>query len=305
MRLIIDTDPGVDDAHALMATLAHPDAEVGAIITVVGNVPLARTTANACTILDAMGADVPVYAGCAHPLIQESSWATEFHGKDGLGDAGLAPSTRAIEAEHGVNALVRIANESPGEWTLLAIGPLTNVAMATRLDPDLPKKFARLVIMGGAVRAMGNSTTTAEFNVLGDPEAAAIVFRTWPKLTLVSWETTMAHSFSAAQVDALLAVNSPRADFLRRISTRTLAAVERIIGERGMVEPDLLAAAVALEPCVVSHSDLRYVDIELAGTLTRGQTAVDWFGRTGRAPNVEIVTEMDTDRVWQMLRAAL
>jgi purine nucleosidase len=177
--------------------------------------------------------------------------------------------------------------------------------MATRLDPDLPKKFARLVIMGGAVRAMGNSTTTAEFNVLGDPEAAAIVFRTWPKLTLVSWETTMAHSFSAAQVDALLAVNSPRADFLRRISTHTLAAVERIIGERGMVEPDLLAAAVALEPGVVSHSDLRYVDIELAGSLTRGLTAVDWFGRTGRAPNVEIVTEMDTDRVWQMLRAAL
>jgi purine nucleosidase len=115
----------------------------------------------------------------------------------------------------------------------------------------------------------------------------------------------MAHSFSAAQVDALLAVNSPRADFLRRISTHTLAAVERIIGERGMVEPDLLAAAVALEPGVVSHSDLRYVDIELAGSLTRGLTAVDWFGRTGRAPNVEIVTEMDTDRVWQMLRAAL
>ena len=118
MHLIIDTDPGVDDAHALMAALAHPDAEVGAIITVVGNVPLVRTTANACTILDAMDSDVPVYAGCAQPLIQESSWATEFHGKDGLGDAGLVPSTRAIEAEHGVDALVRMATESPGEWTL-------------------------------------------------------------------------------------------------------------------------------------------------------------------------------------------
>jgi purine nucleosidase len=305
IRLVIDTDPGVDDAHALMAALGHPNAQVDALTTVSGNVPLARTTANACAIADAMNADVPVYAGCAHPLIAPPNRATEFHGEDGLGDSGLPPSERRVEDEHAVNALIRLGNEAPGERTLVAIGPLTNVALATRLDPDLPQKYAHLVVMGGAIRGMGNATPAAEFNIYADPEAAAIVFKAWAGLTLVSWETTMAHPFTPPQAEALLDLETLRADFFRRVSQTTLAFVERFLGQRIMLEPDLLAVAAALEPDMVQKTETHYVDVELAGAQTRGQTTVDWFDRSGEASNVELVLEMDTQGVWQMMKATL
>ncbi len=305
IRLVIDTDPGVDDAHALMAALGHPNAHVDALTTVSGNVPLARTTANACAIADAMNADVPIHAGCARPLIALPNRATEFHGEDGLGDSNLPPSKRRVEDEHAVNALIRLGNEAPGERTLVAIGPLTNIALATRLDPDLPQKYARLVVMGGAIRGMGNATPAAEFNIYADPEAAAIVFKAWSGLTLVSWETTMAHPFAPPQAEALLNLETPRADFFRRVSQTTLAFVERFLGQRILLEPDLLAVAVALEPDIVRTTETHHVDVEMAGAKTRGQTTVDWFDRMGEAPNVELVLEMDTQRVWQMMKSAL
>jgi len=174
IRLVIDTDPGVDDALAIMAAFAHPKALVEAITTVAGNVSLERTTANACTILDVLEQNVPVYAGCNCPLVGDAVDAGHIHGEDGLGDSGYPPSARQVADEHAVNALIRLANEWPGELTLVAIGPLTNVALATRLDPMLPQKYARLVVMGGSIRGVGNVTTAAEFNVYADPEAAAV-----------------------------------------------------------------------------------------------------------------------------------
>lgn len=305
IRLVIDTDPGVDDAHALMAALGHPNAQVDALTTVSGNVPLACTTANACAIADAMNADVPVYAGCAHPLVTPPNRATEFHGEDGLGDSGLPPSERDVEAEHAVNALIRLGNEAPGERTLVAIGPLTNLALATRLDPELPQKYAHLVVMGGAIRGMGNATPAAEFNIYADPEAASVIFKAWSGLTLVSWETTMAHPFTPPQAEALLDLETLRADFFRRVSQTMLAFVERFLGQRIMLEPDLLAVAVALEPDIMQKTETHYVDVELAGAKTRGQTTVDWFDWAGESPNVELVVEMDTQRVWQMMKDAL
>lgn len=305
MRLVIDTDPGVDDAHALMAALAYPGATVEALTTVVGNVSLDHTTTNACRILDAMGVDVPVYRGCARPLIAPPSNASAFHGADGLGDSESGPVARHPAGEHAVQALIRLANEAPGALTLLAIGPLTNVAMAVRLDPALPTKLPRLVVMGGAIRGMGNATPATEYNFRGDPEAAAIVFEAWPMVTLVSWETTLAHAFTPQQVDALLAVDTPRADFLRRVTAKTFAFIESFTGERRMLEPDLLAAAIALEPSIVRASERHHVQIELAGDNTRGQSTVDWFQRTGKSPNCEVVLELDTARVFEMLRAAL
>ena len=305
IRVVIDTDPGVDDAHAIMAAFAHGEARVEAITTVAGNVSLERTTANVCTILDVLEEDAPVYAGCGRPLVGDRVDAGYFHGADGLGESGYPPSGRQVADEHAVNALIRLANESPGELTLVAIGPLTNVGLATRLDPALPKKYKRLVVMGGSIRGVGNVTTAAEFNMYADPEAAAIVLDAWPGLTLVSWETTMAHGFSAEQVEALLAVDSPRAEFFRRTSKRTMNMLEQIMGDRTLLEPDLLAVAVALEPEVVRKAEAHFVEVELAGKHTRGQTTVDWFDRTGKAPKVNLVLELDTERVWGMLEAAV
>jgi len=136
------------------------------------------------------------------------------------------------------------------------------VALATRLDPALPQKYARLVAMGGSIRGVGNITAAAEFNAYADPEAAAVVFDAWPGLTLVSWETTMAHSLSAGQVEVLLAVDSPRAEFFRRITLRLIGVLEQILGHKTLQGPDLLAMAVALEPDIVRRAETHYVLVQ-------------------------------------------
>lgn len=304
-RLVIDTDPGVDDAHAIMMAFAHPEARIEAITTVAGNVSLERTTLNACTILDILERDVPVYAGCDRALLARTPDASYVHGEDGLGDSGYPPSKRKVADEHAVNALVRLANESPDELTLVAIGPLTNLALATRLNPTLPQKYKRLVVMGGSIRGMGNTTPAAEFNVYTDPEAAAIVFDAWPGLTLISWETTMAHGFSTEQIETLMAIDSPRAEFFGRITRRTIEFIRSVLGRRVLFAPDGLAVAVALEPDIVHKAETHYVQVELAGHHTRGQTTVDWFDRTQNEPNVNLVLEVDAERLWELMQAAV
>ena len=217
-KIVLDADPGVDDAHAIMMALAHPLAEVIAITTVAGNVPLERTTANALTILDQMCKVIPVYPGCEDALVYPTLRRAVSHGVDGLGDCNFAPSGRQAEREHAVQALIRLANAAPGELTLIALGPLTNIAVATRLDPDLPKKYKRLVILGGAILAKGNSwTPAAEFNFFIDPEAAAIVFKAWSEITLVPWETAIQNALTRKQFEELTAIDSPRAEFFGRI----------------------------------------------------------------------------------------
>lgn len=304
-RLVIDTDPGIDDAHALMMALAHPETRVVALTTVAGNVSLAQTTANACTILDVLGVDVPIHPGCERPLVAPPIDASHFHGQDGLGNSGYPPSTRPISEEHAVHALIRLAAQSPGELTLVALGPLTNLALATRLDPALPSKYARLVVMGGTIRGTGNITPAAEFNAYTDPEAAAIVLDAWPGLTLISWETTLEHGFSADQVDALMNVDSPRAEFFRRITRHSLEMTQHSLGVRALYAPDGLAVAAALEPDIIRKAERRHVDVELVGQHTRGQTVVDWNDQTGQAPNVNLALELDKGRLWELMRAGV
>ena len=207
-KLIIDTDPGVDDAEAILMAAAHPNATIAAILAVGGNVGLEHTLRNSLTIVEMIEQDVPVYAGCDKPLVIFQEDAAFVHGEDGLGDVGYVPQSRQPEAEHAALALIRMANEAPGEYTLVAIGPLTNIAVALKLDPTLPEKLKRMVVMGGAVTAHGNtSNVSAEFNIYHDPEAAHVVFEAWEQygglIELIDWESDDAPRHSRSSHSAV------------------------------------------------------------------------------------------------------
>jgi purine nucleosidase len=168
---------------------------------------------------------------------------------DGLGDCNLPASKRPIQSEHAVHALVRLANENPGELTLVAIGPLTNLAVALTLDPDLPKKYKELIVMGGAIYGKGNTETiTAEFNIQTDPEAAHMVFSAWPMLTLLSWETTTTHALPHDAFERLVSLGTPRAKFFHDTNQRIMTYVKERLGTEILFAPDGLAIAAAVEP---------------------------------------------------------
>ena len=306
-RLVIDTDPGVDDAHAILLAGSHPDVQIEALTTLGGNVSLANTTANALKVMDALNLDIPVFAGVDGALLErEHEDAVHVHGRDGLGDSGIPASQRVAEKEHAVHALIRLANDNPDELTLVAIGPLTNIALATRLDPDLPQKYKELIVMGGAIYAQGNTpNTSAEFNFYHDPEAAAIVFDAWANITLLSWETTVKYMLNENFVRELMSTSTPKGMFFNKITANLLAFTKEHYGSEKLFAPDGLAMAVAIEPSIIAKFADCYVQIERTGKFTRGQSIVDWRGSLGKVPNAKIVLELDEERFAELMLQAV
>jgi purine nucleosidase len=301
-HLIIDTDPGIDDALAIL--MAHAHADVAALTVAGGNVGLAHTTRNALKLIETIGADTPVHPGCASALVFDAADAGFVHGADGFGDTGYFPALRLPEEEHVASAIVRLARERPGELTLVALAPLTNLALALRLDPSLPQRVARLVVMGGAVTGRGNTSASAEFNVGFDPEAAHIVFSSWPRLELVDWELVTRHGVAFETMGRWLAIDNPRARFFDAISRKTRAWT-RTRGRPKLLVADALAMAIALQPDIVTHAEDHHIAIELDGKLTRGTTIVDWENRSGQVPNARIALDVDQSRFEALVASAL
>jgi purine nucleosidase len=303
-QLLIDTDPGVDDALAIL--MAHAHADIAGLSIAAGNVGLAHTVRNARTLVDLLGSEIPLFAGCATPLVRAPDEDAAFvHGHDGLGDVGFPAPKAPLAEESAALALLRLTRERPGELTLVALAPLTNLALALKLDPTLPERVARLVVMGGAVTGHGNTgKVPAEFNVGFDPEAAHVVFEAFPSFDLVDWEATLRHAFDDAEFDAWLAAGDQRADFFGRI-VATARRYNAKHDRRGVIAADALAMAVAIDPSIVTRSEKRAVAVELDGRLTRGATVVDWAGRLGQPARANIVLEVDHARFSAMVRRAL
>ncbi|WP_242110411.1 nucleoside hydrolase [Luteimonas aquatica] len=303
--LLIDTDPGVDDALALLMAFDDPRHEIVGLTIAAGNVGLRHTVANALKLCEVAGRqDIPVFAGCAGPLLHPAPDAGYVHGQDGFGDVGYDAAKRQVEAEHAALAILRLSHEHAGRLLLVALGPLTNIALALKLDPTLPQRVARFVVMGGAVTCQGNITPAAEFNIYYDPEAAHIVLEAFERIELADWEAVIAHGLHHERVARWLQSGSAHGRFYERISEKTrLWSIDR----RGdhWFAADALAMAFALAPEGALEVVDRPVAIELEGRHGRGATVVDWRRESGRPDKVAILMRYDQARFEGLIEAAL
>ena len=302
--LLIDTDPGVDDALALLMAFNSTRHRLLGLCITAGNVGLPHTTANALKLCEVAGIDVPVYPGCDRPLVFAAEDASYVHGRDGFGDIGYTPAERTANAEHAALAIVREAHAHAGRLLLVMLGPLTNLALALRLDPSLPDKIGRLVVMGGAVTGKGNTSVAAEFNIAFDPEAAVVVFEAFKHIELVDWEAVLRHGFLHRDIEAWLSAPNPIAGFYAEISqkTRLWAA-----GKRGLHwhSADALAMLAALYPEHVIEKERHFLSVETQGSTTRGATVVDWWDRSGHPAQTDIVLKADQTAFETLIQRAL
>ncbi|MBO9873842.1 MULTISPECIES: nucleoside hydrolase [Xanthomonas] len=303
--LLIDTDPGVDDALALLMAFADPRHEVVGLTIAAGNVGLRHTVRNALKLCEVAGReDVPVFAGCADPLLHPSVDAGHVHGQDGFGDVDLPPAARGAEAEHAALAILRLSHQYAGRLLLVALGPLTNIALALKLDPTLPQRVGRFLVMGGAITCHGNITPAAEFNIAFDPEAAHIVFKAFPHIEVADWEATVAHGLPHREVEQWLAADAPKARFYELISRKTRLWSEDARGEHWYAA-DALAMAWALQPDGAEEVQSRPMQIELSGVHTRGATLVDWNRQLGLPDNATMLIRYDHARFLGLARTAV
>ncbi len=304
---IIDVDTGIDDALGLLYALASPSVRLLGVATVAGNVSLAKATRNTRAVLALGGRpDIPVWPGCASPLLQAPEDASDIHGVSGLGHAILPEPAPTSNPIHAIDAIVSGAREHSGELVLVATGPLTNIAAALSRDPDLPKRLGRLVLMGGAFQEAGNVTPAAEFNIWHDPEAARIVFRAFggegaAPLVAVGLDVTRRTRLTEADLAALAArcVGGRRAPALTRFLSDSARfyfdLMESRYGERHVIMHDPLAVGAAIDPSLLVTRSAP-VDVEIRGELTRGMTVADWRGVWKRSATAEVAVEVDAPR---------
>ena len=299
-RIVVDCDPGHDDALALLLAHGSPEVELIGITTVAGNQTLDRTTLNArrvCTVGGIRG--VPIAAGCDRPLVRELVTAPAVHGESGLDGPTWPEPDVPVEPVHAADLIVDLVTASPGEVTLVAIGPLTNVATALRREPRLAGAVREVVLMGGAY-TRGNHTPAAEFNVFVDPEAAVEVFEAgWP-LTMVGLDLTRQARVTPEVLARIAAVGSPAAAVVAQL----LRYGRRYLPPDGPPLHDPCAVARVIRPGLLGCRRA-FVAVETEGRWTRGMTVTDFHGRLGRPPNADVATTIDAGGLWDLLLDAL
>ncbi len=298
--IIIDCDPGQDDAVALLLAFASPELDVVAVTAVAGNVPLALTAANARRVCELAGrADVAVHAGCPRPILGRLETAEHVYGKTGLAGVDLPEPTMPLAPGHAVDFLVERLMASDGDITLAAMGPLTNLALAVVKEPRVVAKMREIVLMGGSM-GPGNATPAAEFNIHTDPHAAAVVFDAGAPLTMIGLDVTLKAVATAERVAAIRALRRPAAAAVAAMLDTHLARAAARPGGRGAALHDPCVIAYLLEPDLFEARPM-HVAIEAASPLTLGQTVVDRAGVSGAVPNADVAVGIDADGYFRLL----
>jgi purine nucleosidase len=304
--LVIDTDPGQDDALALLLALALPDRlDLRAITTVAGNVPLALTTQNALRMVElAARPSVPVHPGCDRPLIEPLCTAEFVCGPDGLAGAGLPPTTLAPHPTHAVPALIAALEAAPpGGLAICALGPLTNIALVVAQRPDLVRRISHFVVMGGA-RELGNVTADAEFNFHVDPHAARIVLASGAPVTLFGLHATHQAMATPERSAAIAALGTRTTRAVAGMLHRPRPGGRARFGAEGHPMHDPCTVAFLLWPELFAGQPC-FVDVETASPLMRGRSSIDWWGRSGRTPNAFVVDRLDAAALFARMTDAL
>uniref|UniRef100_A0A667X4X6 Inosine/uridine-preferring nucleoside hydrolase domain-containing protein n=1 Tax=Myripristis murdjan TaxID=586833 RepID=A0A667X4X6_9TELE len=304
-KLLIDVDPGVDDAQAIMVALAAPNVEILGITCCHGNTPLENVCKNTLRILKVCNRlDIPVYRGCAAPLLARKIHASDFHGKDGLGDAPDpdAPGLELLQEEGAVMAMIRTVKENPGEVILVATAPLTNLAVAVKLDPTFPEKLKGLYIMGGNTDSRGNTTVCGEFNFVADPEAAYIVLNQYHCPTYIApWEFSCRNALPWVRLTKRLfpqALITPHNSF-------QFENIKEMEGNSGFNSCDTYAMAAAIDDTFVTESEEVAVTVELEGRYTRGMMVLDPVEMLKKQHKVNIMKTVDLEKLKKMLMDSL
>ncbi len=315
-HFIIDTDTASDDAVAILMALQWPDVVVDAITIVSGNMPVSQGSINARYVVELCGKETPVYEGCTRPLVREPFHAYYFHGPDGMGGMNYPPPARSAAPGHAVTQLVQRFAQAPGEITLVTLGPLTNIALALRLEPRLAGWVKQCYVMGGAACTVGNVTPAAEYNFWCDPEAARIVFHSGMPVLMIGWEVSRGEAnLTLAEMESIVEMDTSRARFAIECNRHALASSLNLQGDPGLGLPDPVAMAVALNPDVCTRRSHHFVEVA-CDELARGMTIVDELRVTStppyrdpnwgpREPNIEVCWAIDAEKWKEGLRQTL
>ncbi|HHX10343.1 MAG TPA: nucleoside hydrolase [Firmicutes bacterium] len=303
MKWIIDTDPGIDDASAIITAVNSGALDILGITSVHGNVGLNHTTRNALKLVELMGGDVPVYQGTSRPILQQREHAAEYHGENGFGNTSLPEPGIAPQDQYAVDFIIESTKKQ--EVSLLTLGPLTNVALAIAKERELEKRIKQIVMMAGTSRARGNTSPLAEFNIFADPEAAAVVFESGIPIIMVPWETCLDTVFGSEVIVRIRRSSTEVGKAFAQAMEYSVGRTKAYLGSEVLLLCDLLAACAAIDPTVITQQLNAKVTVETGGRFSRGLTVIDERMDDGSKPNASIALACDRAKIENMFLDAI
>ena len=302
-KIILDCDPGHDDAVAIMLAAREPSLELLGVSVVVGNQTLENTQRNARNVLQWLGADIPVYAGCDRPMVRDKVIAADIHGNTGLDGPVFPQLLKSLEPEHAVQFLIRSLLESEGDITVVTTGPMTNLAMAMRLEPKITEKIRRIVLMGGSF-TNGNVTPAAEFNIIADAEAASVCFRSGRPITMVGLDVTRKALCYPEIVERMGRIGNRASNLFVALMGHFCKTQKQIFGWEGGPLHDPVTIAYLIDPEVLVTKPMN-VQIDIRSTQSYGRTNCDYYGYQKLPPTADVAVDIDVARFWDIVETGL
>ncbi|SHF54044.1 nucleoside hydrolase [Desulforamulus putei] len=302
-KIILDVDPGHDDAIAILLAANSPEIDLLGITTVAGNQILEKTTLNAQRICSAAGINAPIAKGMDRPIVRQQIIADDIHGNSGLDGPAFSKPTVDVIPQHAVNFIIETIIKSDGDITLVPTGPLTNIAMALLLEPKIRDKIQEIIFMGGAY-GIGNTTPGAEFNIFADPEAAKIVLNSGLPLTMVGLDLTHQATATPDVIERIKSIGTPLANIVVELLEFFGQTYFEVFGFPAPPVHDPCTVAKLIDPDVFTTRHL-YVDVDIKSELNYGRTVCDFYGVMGRQPNCHVAIDLNKERFWNLIIEAI